>query len=202
MIRTWTLLALAAVLAAAAPPFAKAGGTPDPKLLETLGKLEKTLAAIQTAQVNQQVELDRVNAKLKAISDDVRSLRSKLNDVPPIPVPVPPGLDKAALDDLRMRVNAIAKDLAVLSNAKDRVSLFPPIDAGTSRILFTNFRPEAVTISVNDRAFRVEPGQTRPITDIPAGTVTTEVVGDTWGSIRSRRTESLLPNVTWTIEVR
>jgi hypothetical protein len=201
MIRTWKMLAVAALVLFVVASRAPAGGEADTKkLLESLGKLHEKVDAIQTEELKQRKELQQLNAKLKQFEEDLAKVRDKLNDAPPVPVPGA-GLDKAALEDLHRRLVAIEKALAALGSSKDRISLFPPINGGVGRLMLTNLYGEAMSFVINNRTYRVEPNQTVELREMPAGVVNYEVFSERWGP-RGRKTTTLEPNTTITLFIQ
>jgi hypothetical protein len=198
MIRTWKTLAIAALLAAAAPPMASAGGAAgDADLKKSIEELSKKLDAL-TKKVDAASFLsvtEVADLKVKLAQMETEQLRQKmelqgLRDKPAA------ATDKALLD----RLSAIEKALAAL-DAAGRKSYSPPISGSAGRVLLVNLYSEEMLFIVNKLPYRVEPNRTMQLDGVGAGSVTYEVFSPTWG-MRASRTTLLNPNETLTLTAR
>jgi len=172
--------------------------------------LKAEIAALQSEQLKQKVEqqaLKGMKSKVEAIEEDVAALHNEVKKlrkqllVEPT-IPALPGADKG-LDDIRGRLNAIEQALQRLVPAgpstSNRIALSPPINEGIAgRVMLVNLYSEDILFTVNNQVHRVEPGRTKQLDAVPAGTLTYEVISPTWGR-RAFRTTTLSPNETLTV---
>jgi hypothetical protein len=192
----------------------------DLKRVETavLGQIEKVdralrtdIAEIKESQFKQKLELQMLNSKLKAfdeqlaeLSDKVLKLRKQVASETPVPAT---GLERAAMDELRMRLGTIEKALAALQplnieSARKSYSPPPPANGNLGRVLLTNLYNTSMLVTLNGQTYRVEPQKTVELRDMPAGAINYEVFADGWGVIRPLRTTMLLPNETLMITAK
>jgi hypothetical protein len=199
-----------------------------PDLLAEIKRLEKSISgqidkvnsdlknetsAIQAEQLKQKLELQNLQGlqnKLKSLDGEVSSLYEEVSKLrkqllaQPVPTLPVPGTDKAAFDDLRLKLGAIEKALALLqvpTNGKERVSLSPPTGNNLGRVLLVNLYNEDLLFIVNNQPFRVEPGRTVAIDAVPSGALTYQVHSPVWGTVRTKAT-TLQPNETLTVTAR
>jgi hypothetical protein len=110
-----------------------------------------------------------------------------------------PPPDKTSLDEIRTRLTLIEQELARLATTP-RTSLSPSA-AGVGRLQLVNNYSEDLLFIVNGRAYRVAPGTTHMVEQVPAGAFNYEVVSPTWG-LRARNTPQLVTGETFTITAR
>jgi hypothetical protein len=179
-------------------------------VLDQIDKVNRDLGlettTIKNAQLNQKIDLQSLNGKIKSLdqnlellADNVSKLRKQLaSDAPP--VPSLPAVDKAALDSIFARLGAIEKALAVMSS-KERVAFSPPPNGGLGKVMLTNLYAEATLFTVNGTDHVVQPGQSVEIRAVPAGPISYTLFANGWG-ITNRRTTTLGPNETLSLTAR
>jgi hypothetical protein len=110
------------------------------------------------------------------------------------------GSSKASgADDLKSRVAKIEKILEQIDRKMNSTSLYPPPEEA-ARILLRNDYEDEVLFVINGRSYRLAPGTSRLLNDVPAGTFTYEVITPGYGLVR-RASRTLLPNETRRIVV-
>jgi hypothetical protein len=148
------LPALLAAAVAAAPAVAQ-----DKEKLTDSQKLEeiqKQLADIQRALValyNVPTKLGDAETNLARAQKDINDLKEQTSRL------------QRDLEELRRQVGATT-----------RIAGFPPT-GGTGRIRLMNTYTTPMSIRINDRVYRLEPGQTQVLEAQPAGPFTYEVMG-------------------------
>lgn len=173
MMTTWRMLGLQTLLAAALAAGPAAAGQADAVDAKKLDDIQKQLTEIQRT-------LDAFMVK------DVGDL--KVN------------VARAQADFLQLReqVARLQKELEGLrgqSGPQTRVAGFPP-NGATGRLRLMNTFTAPMSIRINDRVFRLEPGQTQIVEGVPAGSFTYEVLG-----IQAPVARTLGANETYTIYV-
>ena len=224
MMRTWKLLALPAVLTAAlsaAPTVVTAGGQGegDKPVLERLDKMDKAVqdafkkisdemlllkgdaliakTGLQKAQEKiDQLEKDMAQAlrdvtKLRVEADELRKRGSSSTEA------LYPPADKAGLDDIKSRLGKIEQELTRIAGSSS-TSQSP---ARVGRLRLVNEYSEELLFLVNGRSYRVAPGTTQQVEEVPTGAFTYEVISPTWG-LRARNTPVLAAGETFTISAR
>jgi hypothetical protein len=182
MIRTWKMLGYPAILTAAlaaAPSLAEADDT-----------------AKQNSDTKK-VTLEDINESLKSVQKKLEEYRLGANIM---------GED---LQSLKNKVAQLEKDVGLLrsrSNTSNYQPTAPPTpNSGAGHVRLVNTWPATVTILLNDRSFRVEPGQTIDVPDVPAGAFTYEVLearpDNTVVHIREKQPRTLAAGETFTIHV-
>jgi hypothetical protein len=101
-------------------------------------------------------------------------------------------------NDLKSRVARIERILEQIDRKINSTSLYPSPEEG-GRVLLRNDYDEEVLFVINGRSYRLAPGTSR-VLDVPAGTLTFEVITPGWGLLR-RASRTLLPNETRRIVV-
>lgn len=173
MMRTWQMLGFSALLAAAltASP-AVAEQKDDSKklddILKQLGEIQKSLDGLAN------VPKDLTDAKINIAKGqaDILQLKDQLTKL------------QRDLDELRKQVNSTT-----------RIAAFPPTGA-SGRIRLMNTFSQGMSIRVNDRVYRLEPGQTQMLDSQPIGAFTYEVLG-----VQAPVTRTLAAGETYTIYV-
>lgn len=151
-----------------------------------LDDIEKRLKeAIQGSDTN-------ANLKFARIQTDLDDIRKQLGQIARL---------QADSDDIKRQIAQLRQDLDGLRNrsASPQVSasLYPTTPANTARVRLVNTYLDPMTILVNDRAYRLAPGETRLTDPLPAGSFTYQVLGVQTG----QQTRTLSPNETFTITV-
>lgn len=173
MMRTWQMLGFSTFLAAAltAGP-AVADQKEDSKKLDDiqkkLGEIQNSLDALAG------VPKDLMDAKINIAKGqaDILELKAQLTKL------------QQNLDELRKQVNSTT-----------RTANFPPTGA-SGRIRLMNTFSQGMSIRVNDRVYRLEPGQTQMMDSQPIGAFTYEVLG-----VQAPVTRTLGAGETYTIYV-
>lgn len=166
-----------------------------------------TAAPVPTALVAQepksQAEPDATTAILKRL-DDVKKfleemdkrLKGTLESLTSTDVNVA----KLQMDtnDIKRQLGQLRSDVDAL---RSRTSLYLPAPAPaavppTGRVRLVNTFPDLMTIIVNERAYRLPPGDTRLTDPLPAGTFTYMVLG-----VQPEQTRTLAANETFTITI-
>lgn len=168
--------------------------------------VQKDLTLLQGDTLSQKVELDKAAKKVETLESQIAKLRTELDDLKrrPSAEPAPQPLDKASLDDLRLKLGGIEKAILGLNLTppQERVSKSPPAaPAAVGRVMLVNLYPEELLFVINQRTFRVPAGGSLPVEAVPSGSLAYEVLSPTWG-LRARRTTSLAPNETFTLTAR
>jgi len=196
MTRTWKMLGLHAVLAAAlaaspalAEPAAPAG-TPDPlEQYKKLDKIQKQLEEVQTSL-----------AGLEAIKEELKNFRNTINL----------NMQKTLADvsDLQTRMDRLQRDLGDLRSQMSNLERksFQAGPTGTAspaggRIILRNTYPQQVSIIVNGRSYQLLPGEAHVLDNQPLGTFTYEILGGPTGVIQARVDRSLTADKPFEITV-
>jgi hypothetical protein len=215
MMRNWKVLALPAVLAAAltATPSAanadEAGKAEKNRVLEKLNKagLNEALKEVGDELLYIKGESLVIKQAVKAIKENVEKVQRDLEQLsadlgegkgrPPAgPQAGSPPADKATLEDIKNRLAKIEQDLAKLTTTR---TAFSPAPSG--RLQLVNHYTEDLLFIVNGRAYRVAPGATQTLEQVPAGVFRYEVVSPMWG-VRAVNNPVLAAGETFTITAR
>jgi hypothetical protein len=219
MMRTWNLLGLSALIALAlvsrAPAGGEAGGSKTieqqlkdldgtvKRLIDTLHgelkKLDEVLRAhhkrLNTLESNDadttlklgdaRLRVERLEKQVEKLRLDMEALQKRTSGI----AFYPPS-DKADLTEIRSQLQKIEQSLNRMQGGPARTAFSSPA-GNTGRIVLVNQYPETLLFLVNDRPYRVSPGQTATIDNVPAGGFTYEVISPTNGSggIRNRTLE-------------
>jgi len=105
---------------------------------------------------------------------------------------------QGAVDELRKSVEQLQRDVVSLRNTPTttRKTFYDAPAAGTGRIRLINTFPTRMTVIINDRSYRLEPGAEQ-IIDKPAGVFHYQVLGVQPELL----VRNLAPNETFTITV-
>jgi ribosomal protein L29 len=192
MTRTWQLIrfhALLAALLAATPTFAddtpKNTDKPDPAQKQ-LNELKEMLAETK-----------------RDLKKDIKDLRAELNNNRTDFNTHAQG-SLRDIEGLKEEIARLKTDLEALrksSNTVNRQSGFAPSSttapAATGRVELINTWPGEVSVAVNNRVYRLLPGERRITDPMPAGTFTYEVINVT----EPNRVRPLTPNQVYTIHI-
>jgi hypothetical protein len=223
MVRTLKLLMLPPVMTAMlagipAVASAEGGGESKATVLEKLQQMDKRLeesfkrigddmAALKAdalmAKGQLQTARDKIEQFEKDMADakkDLIQMRMELDEfkkggsgtVTTKPL-YPP--EQTSLESIARRLGKIEQDLARLN--PPRVSQYPPAPP-TGRLKLVNDSAEELQFVVNGRIYRVVPGMTHLIEQVPAGPFNYEVVSPTWG-LRASRSPTLVAGDTFTL---
>ena len=192
MTRTWKLIRLHALLAAlldATPTLAddtsKNTDKPDP-VQKQLNELKEMVAE---AKRDLKKDIKDLHAELNNNRTDFNThAQGSLRDIE--------GL-KEEIARLKTDLEALRKS----SNTVNRQSGFAPSSttapAATGRVELINTWPGEVSVAVNNRVYRLLPGERRMTDPMPAGTFTYEVINVT----EPNRVRPLTPNQVYTIHI-
>lgn len=136
-----------------------------------------------TANLIKQLQL-----QIQKLQDSVDDVKKQLNDVPSeasVDAQIRKALAAPAADiyALRQHVEQLQRDLANLRGPRTiaRSSAYPSngtaLVAGSGRIRLVNLYPTQMTVVINERSYRLEPGADRIIDKQPAGTFLYQVLG-------------------------
>jgi hypothetical protein len=211
MIRTWKLLVLSAslaVLLALAPAVVLAQAEGKNAAVDKSKQADKVLERIGKEMVDAKAAMLLARNHLQAAQDKIEQLEKEIaevkNDLSQMRLERPPGTsatqafyppEQANIDAIARRLAKIEQDLARLT-PPPRVSLYPA--AAVGRLRLVNDYPEEMLFVINSRSYRVAPGMTQVIDQVPAGAFTYEVVSPTWG-LRASRSPTLAAGETFTL---
>jgi hypothetical protein len=191
--KTWNLFGLKTLLAAmlAASPSLAQQNAASPSQSDKLDEIQKQLDEIKKPLA----DLPKAIASLARVENELKDLRTEyLAGVQQ---------EKGQLAELKKQIDQLRSDVEVLRNRESSVtrsSLFPPIEsppmAATGRVEIRNTYPQEVTVTVNNRAYRVPPGETVRSAPIPAGAFTYEVLG-----VTPVRTRNVTPGQNFQVHV-
>lgn len=198
MMRTWNQFGLSALLAAAlaaSPARAQLDGEPEKadailKQLQTitkaLNKLEsmpKNLGELEKKIADAETRLATSLSSLETISQlQAQSLRNELNSL------------KQQYAELKQEMDSLKKGMS--ARQPTTTALYPPTAGAAGRLRLVNTYLSPVSIVVNNRTYRLEPGEDRFTDAIPAGLFTYEVLG-----IQDRVSRAILPGESYLIHV-
>jgi hypothetical protein len=151
----------------------------------TVNALNTAVSALQANQLQQKLALDSQKKEIDALTDEVRGLRTRLSQG------AAPASDKLAMDEMIKTMKAIQEGIARLGPADKRVSLSPPTNGATvtsGRVVIQNLYSEDLLFIINGAAFRVLPGTSRVIENVPLGPVQYRVHSARWGTLENRTT--------------
>lgn len=172
-----------------------------------VGQVEKGPDADKAATEAQKtlqllIKLQESIDQLKKQGDDLQRQVSNLPDEQRIDYQIRKTLAKELKDSkdelaaLRQQLDLLQRDVASLkSGAAPRVAFSSPSTPG--RIKLINTFPSQMTVIVNERSYRLAPGATEVLENIPAGQFTYQVLGVQPDLL----VRSLAPNETFTITV-
>lgn len=172
----------------------------EARLLKSIGadvqSVKKSVSALQNDITNikvQQLELKAQLDNQKMIIDQLTEERKKLitNSSPP------PSIDKTSLDEIRSKLNAIENAITKIPANGQRLSMYGPT-SNSARVMLVNLYSDDMLFIVNGAPYRVGPGRSRALENIPTGTVNMEVFSDRHGII-NRQATSLLAGETYTL---
>lgn len=171
-------------------------------LKKSIADVKSDIVALQGEQLKQKLQIESAKTQIDLVNDQIARLQKKLVAGEPGPVdPKAPVVERANLEDIRLKLGSIEQAILKLAPGKDRVSMSPPTTASTTntgRVVLVNMYSEDMLYIVNGRTFRVAPSASRVLEAMPAGMLTYEVVSPTWG-VRSNDRTILGANETFTI---
>ena len=227
MMRTWKLPGLSILAALILATLAPAGGQPPagPKKLEqqvealdqklkglvdnlvqdlkrideALQGHDKRLNNLEANDKDTSLKLDGARLRLERLGKVVEKLRLDMETLQKRTSGVAfyPPTDKTGLDEIRAQLRQIEQTLNRMQANGERTVFSPPVSRA-GRILLVNQYPEMLLFVINQKSYRVLPGQTVTLDNMPAGNFTYEVFPGPPGS----RTRTLEPGETYTLTAR
>ena len=156
---------------------------------KSVAALQADLTNIKAQQLDLKAQLDSQKALIDQLTEDRKRLL--INSSPA------PSIDRASMDEIRNRFNAIENAIAKIPVTDKRLSMYGPTANG-ARVMLVNLYSDDVLFIVNGANHRVSPGRSKALENIPTGTVNMEVVSDRYGLISTQST-SLLSGETFTL---
>jgi archaellum component FlaC len=171
-------------------------------LKKSIADIKADVVALQGEQLKQKLQIESTKTQIDLVNEQIAKLQKKFVAGETGPVdPKTPVVEKANLEDIRLKLGSIEQAILKLAPGKDRIAMSPPTTppaTNTGRVVLVNMYSEDMLYIVNGRTYRVAPNASRVLEAVPAGTLTYEVVSPTWGSRSNDRTV-LGGNETFTI---
>lgn len=158
-----------------------------------LGAFKKDLMKVQSDVSVLQADGLKSNFVIEGLRKDIEALKKQLENgsrISPI--------DKAAVEDVKLRLSAIEKAILSLQPGLERVARTGVETPKGGRVMLVNNYPEMLLFVLNGREVRVPAMSSQVIEDVPAGSLNYEAISPTWG-LRARRTTTLAPGETFTL---
>ena len=144
--------------------------------------LTKEIANMKGEQLLQKIQIENQKSLINQLS-------KRLDAGPAAPI-----VDKAMLELLKDIKDGIAK----LGPTTERKMMSAPNGAAMGRVMLVNLYTEDLLVLINGKPFRVPAGKTRPVDDVPAGSLEFQVHSERWGTFANRSAQ-LLPGGTYTL---
>ena len=166
-----------------------------------LKRIRDDLDVVKDDGLKQRLDLANANTKIKTvelaldkIKTDLETLRSRE------PAVARPAVDKASVDEIKLKLGAIEQAILKLQPSTKRIALSPPTATPptTGRVVLLNMYPEELLFVVNGKTYRVGPNSNVPLDNIAAGPLSYEVISGTYG-LRAQNTVNLVPSETFTL---
>ncbi len=170
-------------------------------LKKSIAEVKADVVALQGEQLKQKLQIEAAKTQIDLVNEQIAKLQKRSVAVEPGPIdPKTPIVEKANLEDIRLKLGSIEQAILKLAPGKDRIAMSPPTTppTNTGRVMLVNMYTEDMLFIVNGRTFRVAPSSSRALDAVPTGTLTYEVVSPTWGQRSNDRT-ILGTNETFTI---
>ncbi len=141
------------------------------------------------------LRIERLEKQVEKLRLDMEALQKRTSNIA-----LYPPSDKISLDEVRAQLRQIEQILNRMQGT-GRTAFSSPV-VTTGRILMVNTYPDMhLLFIINQKAYRVEAGQTAAIDNMPAGTFTYEVISPIAGSA-GRHSRVLTPGQTYTLTAR
>jgi hypothetical protein len=178
MIRTFMKSALALIVTGflAAPAFAGPGPEDD----KTQQKLDDIKQRLEDFLRDQKL----MGVDLKKLQDDHADFKKQTVD---------------EITRLNQKIDELQKKLDTMSGSTSARKSYT-IDPTMGRLNLRNLWDYTVTFNVNGTLYVVPPQQNRAI-DVPAGSVSYEIIGDGYGVIQPMRSITVAGGQAWTMDV-
>jgi len=180
MMQNWKLLgwqmALAAALtmspARAAQLDGPAPAEPD-KTDAVVKQLQELKKALEDAEKRLKASIESLetsgNLRFAKLQTDVEDMKKQLGQLSRL---------QADTDELKRQIAQLRQEFDGLrTRMQPTISGYGPATNGTGRIRLVNTFPDQMTVVVNDRAYRLAPGQTQLTDPLPAGNFRYMVLG-------------------------
>ena len=170
-------------------------------LKKSISEVKADVVALQGEQLKQKLQIESAKTQIDLVNEQIAKLQKRSVAAEPGPLdPKTPVVEKANLEDIRLKLGSIEQAILKLAPGKDRVSMSPPTaqPTNTGRVMLVNMYTEDMLFIVNGQRFRVAPNTSRALDAVPTGALTYEVVSPTWGPRSNDRTV-LGANETFTI---
>lgn len=221
MMRTWTLLKLSSVMAVALAAAPAAAGPTElgQDNVEKLKKIEEKLDSLLLMSGDSKADMKDLKERLKKLNDIIDAttvnlssaisrlelLEKRVNDMRLEIDKIQSGSgykslylpEKAAIDDLKARLDAIAM---MIAKGPPQPVVAAKV-ANLGRIQLANMYSEEMLFVINGKGYRVAPFTTVMLENQPAGVFSYEVISGTYG-VRGRNSPLLVAGDTYTITVR
>jgi len=155
-------------------------------LKKELETLETAVGTLQTNQLNQKILIENQKKELDLLADEVRTLRKRL-----LTDATASTMDKAAAEEMIRTMRAMQDAIAKFGPTEKRTMLSPPTNGATpttGRVILQNLYNEDLLFIINGANYRVLPGTSRVIENVPLGPVTYVVHSSRWGPLANRTT--------------
>ncbi len=171
------------------------------KISEVTAKQDKRLAALETNDADTRLKLSDVQIKLGTLERQLSDVRAELEALRKQGAGRDTsfyGPTEKAMEEIRARLGQIEQKL---SGLPPQVTRSAPPPTGTGRVVLVNSYPADVLFLVNGRSYRVAPGASATLSNLPAGVVNYEVIVAGYGTVR-RNAPVLAAGETLTITAR
>ncbi len=219
MLRNWKTLALYSLMTTAVyvqvpSPAAAQDKEKEKNLVDSIDQLKKTIddsfkgvradfmalkdevMIIQDDGLKQRLSLSAAAGKIEDIEKALDDLKIKVQSGSASKAA---GIDKSSVEEIKLKLGAIEQAILKLQPATSRIAMAPPASVG--RVVLLNLYPEKLLFVVNDKSYVVPANSTVSLDNLPAGTLTYELIADYWGS-RGRNSSKLAANETLTLTAK
>jgi hypothetical protein len=155
-------------------------------LKKNIETLETAVGTLQTNQLNQKILIENQKKEIDQLADEVRTLRKRL-----LQDSTASTMDKAAAEEMVKTLRAMQDAIAKFGPTDKRVMMSPPTNGVTptaGRVILQNLYNEDLLFIINGANYRVLPGTSRVIENVPLGPVTYVVHSSRWGPLANRTT--------------
>jgi hypothetical protein len=169
--RTWTRLIPAVLLILPFTPALLRAADPDIKSLnDRLDQLSQKVKTLEDNVTSNSLRGNRVEAELRAVREELGRIRE-------------------LLERMAQQQGAIQRQAGYDPRSVSPGGAIPT----TGTITVQNNYTAPATVHINNQTFRVEPGQTRPISGVPTGLFQYSVDVEGYGTVEPPRSDTLRP---------
>ena len=149
-----------------------------------VAELTTEISALKTEQLRQKLQIEQQKFLIDQLTKKLET------------GPASPTVDKAMLEALK----AIQDGIAKLGPTTERKMMSPAISntATMGRVMLVNLYTDDLLFLINGAPYRVPAGKTRPVDNVPAGSLQFQVHSERWGTLANQSTQ-LLPSETFTL---